>query len=190
MYTRCESLELACSIFSELSTEDVVIWNSIIAACTHSRQGVSALNMLRDKSLVNVNPDVVTMISVLPVCSRFAALTQGKEIHQFIVRHGLDTGSFVWNALLDIWEEAARIRRLMKEWGVTKSPGCSWIEVKRKVHSFIAGDTSHPLMKDISMKMESLYVRIKKLLRISGDCHTSAKYISKVEEREIITRDN
>ncbi|PON59576.1 hypothetical protein TorRG33x02_287900 [Trema orientale] len=47
MYSRYEYLELACSVFSALSTEDVVICNSIIAACAHSRQGVSALNMLK-----------------------------------------------------------------------------------------------------------------------------------------------
>lgn len=413
MYARCESLELAYSVFGELSTKDVVAWNSIIAACAQSRQGVSALNLLRDMNLVDVRPDTVTMISVLKACSRLAALRQGKEIHQYIIRHGLDTGSFVWNALIDMygrcgsiqnsrrvfdamphkdlvswnvmismygmhgfgmdavnlfqqmrrvglipnyvtftnllsacthsglvnegweyfklmkeeyamepameqyacivdlraragqfdesmefikempfepnaavwgsllgacrihsnpnlaeyaakhlfelepqssgnyillaniysaagrWEDAAKIRGLMKERGVTKSPGCSWIEVKRKVHSFIAGDASHPSMEAISAKMESLYVQIKKLgyvpetgfvlrkveegekefslcghseklalafglistpartplriiknLRICGDCHTAAKYISKVEEREIIMRDN
>ncbi|GJZ77780.1 pentatricopeptide repeat-containing protein [Tanacetum coccineum] len=59
------------------------------------------------------------------------------------------------------WEDAARIRCLMKERGVTKAPGCSWIEVGRKVYSFIVGDTSHPFMDQVSAKMESLYSKIK-----------------------------
>ncbi|PON59575.1 hypothetical protein TorRG33x02_287890 [Trema orientale] len=92
------------------------------------------------------------------------------NLAEFIARHLFElepkiSGNYILLANIysaaDRWEEAARIRCLMKEWGVTKSPGCGWIEVKRKVHSFIAGDTLHPLMKDISMKMESLYVQIK-----------------------------
>ncbi|KAK2665954.1 hypothetical protein Ddye_004528 [Dipteronia dyeriana] len=32
-------------------------------------------------------------------------------------------------------------------------------------------------------------IRIKKNLRVCGDCHTATKFISKVTEREIIVRD-
>ncbi|KAF9592727.1 hypothetical protein IFM89_017297 [Coptis chinensis] len=61
------------------------------------------------------------------------------------------------------WGDAARIRRLMKARGVTKPPGCSWIEVKRRVHSFIVGDTSHSLVDEISAKMNNLYSEIKEI---------------------------
>jgi hypothetical protein len=42
----------------------------------------------------------------------------------------------------------------MKERGVIKEPGCSWIEVQNKVHSFVVGDRSHPQMEDIYTKLE------------------------------------
>ncbi|KAF9621929.1 hypothetical protein IFM89_029149, partial [Coptis chinensis] len=61
------------------------------------------------------------------------------------------------------WGDAARIRRLMKARGVTKPPGCSWIEVKRRVHCFIVGDTSHSLVDEISAKMNNLYSEIKEI---------------------------
>ncbi|OVA06991.1 Pentatricopeptide repeat [Macleaya cordata] len=337
MYSGCGQLKLAQFVFNELSTRDVVIWNSIIAACAQGGQGINAMNLLRDMQLSNVEPNTVTMVSALPACARLAALRQGKEIHQFIIRHGLGTCNFIWNSLVDMygrcgeirkarrifdlmpqrdlvswntliscygmhgfgmdavnvflrlratdlkpnhytftnllsacshsglidegweyfemmkseykiepaveqyacmvdllaragqfdetmklieemplepnaavwgsllgacrihcnpelaeyaagylfelepqnsgnyillaniysavgrWEDAARIRHLMKERGVTKPPGCSWIEIKRKVHSFIVGDTTHPLMDEISAKMESLYSEIKEI---------------------------
>ncbi|KAF9621930.1 hypothetical protein IFM89_029150 [Coptis chinensis] len=47
--------------------------------------------------------------------------------------------------------------------GVTKPPGCSWIEVKGRVHSFIVGGTSHSLVDEISAKMNNLYSEIKEI---------------------------
>ncbi|KAF9592233.1 hypothetical protein IFM89_012809 [Coptis chinensis] len=61
------------------------------------------------------------------------------------------------------WGDAARIRILMKDRGVTKPPSCNWIEVKRSVHNFIVGDTSHSLVDEISAKMSSLYSKIKEI---------------------------
>lgn len=415
MYSGCDDLEASYAVFNGLSTKDVVIWNSLIAASGKKGFGAGALDLLREMKFNNVQLDSVTVISVLTVCSKLAALRQGREIHQYVIRHGLDSSNFVCNALIDMygrcgaihksrqvfnlsggprrdivswnvmiaaygmhgigtealelfqnmtvlegitpnhvtftnllsacshsglttqgkdlfklmkhkysiepdmeqyacmvdlmarsgqlsetlefienmpiepnaaiwgsllgacrihlnleiaehaakflfelepessgnyillaniystlgrWEDAARIRCLMKERGVTKSPGCSWIEVGRKVYSFVVGDTSHPFMDQISAKMERLYLKIKekgyvpdtkfvlqdmeeaekeailcghseklalafglistsatplriiKNLRVCGDCHSAMKYISAVENREIIMRDN
>ncbi|XP_058094880.1 pentatricopeptide repeat-containing protein At4g02750-like [Magnolia sinica] len=40
--------------------------------------------------------------------------------------------------------DAERMWVLMKERGAKKQPGCSWIEVKNRVHVFLAGDGLHP----------------------------------------------
>ncbi|KAL0380907.1 UNVERIFIED_CONTAM: Pentatricopeptide repeat-containing protein [Sesamum angustifolium] len=47
------------------------------------------------------------------------------------------------------WSEVAKVRKLMDERGVVKKPGMSWINVKKKVHSFLVGDQSHPRSKEI-----------------------------------------
>ncbi|XP_049385305.1 pentatricopeptide repeat-containing protein At1g20230-like [Solanum stenotomum] len=40
-------------------------------------------------------------------------------------------------------EEASEIRKLMRERGIMKVPGCSWIQVKDKVHTFVVGDKNN-----------------------------------------------
>jgi pentatricopeptide repeat protein len=45
------------------------------------------------------------------------------------------------------WDDVAKVRRMMKEKGIKKMPGWSWIEVKNKVHTFLVGDRSHPQME-------------------------------------------
>ncbi|CAK8531609.1 unnamed protein product [Lathyrus sativus] len=59
------------------------------------------------------------------------------------------------------WEEAARLKRLMHERGVKKKPGCSWIEIDKKVHVFVAEDTSHPRIKEIHKYMGELLRKLK-----------------------------
>ncbi|GAA0185697.1 hypothetical protein LIER_32985 [Lithospermum erythrorhizon] len=41
------------------------------------------------------------------------------------------------------WHDVSVIRKLMKEKGLKKSGGCSWIEVKNRVHLFYSQDGSH-----------------------------------------------
>ena len=59
------------------------------------------------------------------------------------------------------WDEDANIKRMMRVRGVKKKPGCSWIEIDKKVHVVVAEDTSHPMIKEIHMYMEELLRKMK-----------------------------
>ncbi|WMV55909.1 hypothetical protein MTR67_049294 [Solanum verrucosum] len=59
------------------------------------------------------------------------------------------------------WQERAKVRKLMDVRKVKKEIGYSWIEVKNKTYSFMAGDVSHPLSDSIYMKLEELRGRLK-----------------------------
>ncbi|KAK7361950.1 hypothetical protein VNO77_04046 [Canavalia gladiata] len=60
-----------------------------------------------------------------------------------------------------MWDEKASITRLMRERGVKKVPGWSWIEVKNKVHAFNAEDHSHPHSEEIYILLQQLNEGIK-----------------------------
>lgn len=59
------------------------------------------------------------------------------------------------------WEAKKRVRKLMEERNVKKETGCSWIELKEKIHSFMAADKSHPLSELIYQKIEGLKIQLK-----------------------------
>ncbi|XP_004487896.1 pentatricopeptide repeat-containing protein At3g57430, chloroplastic [Cicer arietinum] len=61
-----------------------------------------------------------------------------------------------------LWDKAMDVRKKMKEMGVRKEPGCSWIEHGDEVHKFLAGDTSHPQSKELHEYLETLSQRMKK----------------------------
>jgi pentatricopeptide repeat protein len=59
------------------------------------------------------------------------------------------------------WDEIENVRKSMKDRGVKKLPGCSWIEVNKQVHTFLTGDRSHPETSKIYSKLESLSRQMK-----------------------------
>ncbi|XP_077221222.1 pentatricopeptide repeat (PPR) superfamily protein [Tasmannia lanceolata] len=66
-------------------------------------------------------------------------------------------------ASLGRWEAAATVRKVMRDRGVKKEPGCSWIEVRNKVHVFMVDDTFHPEVQEVYGFLETLGVKMRKL---------------------------
>ncbi|KAH9287976.1 hypothetical protein KI387_032093 [Taxus chinensis] len=54
------------------------------------------------------------------------------------------------------WDEAAKVKKMIRDKGLKKNPGCSWIEVMDRVHVFHVGDKSHPQTKSIYATLENL----------------------------------
>ncbi|KAA8531780.1 hypothetical protein F0562_006503 [Nyssa sinensis] len=48
-----------------------------------------------------------------------------------------------------LWGEASVIRKLMRDRGITKIPGCSWVQVRNRVHTFVVGDKSNDQSNEI-----------------------------------------
>ncbi|KAK4373745.1 hypothetical protein RND71_009129 [Anisodus tanguticus] len=60
------------------------------------------------------------------------------------------------------WKEAAKVRTQMKDKGLKKQPGCSWIEVGNRVHVFLVGDTSHYETEVIHSVLGILHMEMKR----------------------------
>lgn len=59
------------------------------------------------------------------------------------------------------WDEVAKVRKMMRDEGLTVDPGCSWVEVKGEVHAFLSGDNFHPQIKEINSVLEGFYEKMK-----------------------------
>eukprot|EP01018_Ginkgo_biloba_P010582 Gb_16515 [translate_table: standard] len=59
------------------------------------------------------------------------------------------------------WDDVARVRKMMKDRGVKKEPGRSWIDVNNRVHRFVADDRSHPQAEKIYAMLERLSEQMK-----------------------------
>ncbi|XP_073299471.1 pentatricopeptide repeat-containing protein At2g03880, mitochondrial [Primulina huaijiensis] len=188
-------------------------------------------------------PDAVTWRTLLSACK----VHRDMDLAEYAAKQVLkldshDAGTYILlsniYANTQRWEDVAILRNSMRDGGIKKEPGCSWIEVNKKIHTFILGDRSHPqvnaiyqelneiiwrlkeegyvpdtnfVLQDIEgeqMENSLLYhseklavvfgimslpkgktIRIRKNLRICGDCHVFAKLVSKMENQNIVIRD-
>ncbi|KAM0068144.1 putative tetratricopeptide-like helical domain superfamily, DYW domain-containing protein [Helianthus debilis subsp. tardiflorus] len=60
-----------------------------------------------------------------------------------------------------LWGEASETRKSMRDKGITKEPGCSWVRVKNKVHTFVAGDKSNEHSDDIYTFLSNMSEKIR-----------------------------
>ncbi|XP_058087254.1 pentatricopeptide repeat-containing protein At5g04780, mitochondrial-like [Magnolia sinica] len=61
------------------------------------------------------------------------------------------------------WGGVVKARKALKDSGVKKAMGMSWIEVKSQVHTFVVGERSHPRMAEIYAKLDDLEKEMKKM---------------------------
>lgn len=122
--------------------------------------------------------DVIDSLPFKPSAPIWEALLAGCRIHgnidlgiqaaeqlfQLMPQHA---GTYVllsnMYANLGRWDDAARVRKLMRDRGVKKEPGCSWIEVDNKVHVFLVDDTAHPEAQAVYKYLEQLVLEMRKL---------------------------
>ncbi|KAL5997605.1 hypothetical protein ACLOJK_008535 [Asimina triloba] len=124
----------------------------------HSGQLDKAYDLIMRMS---VNPDSGVWGSLLNSCKLYGNVELGeKALQRLIYLEPEDAGNYVIlsniYAKAGKWDGVAKVRKLMTEKGLKKTIACSWIEVKNKVHAFLAGDVSHPQSDSIYAELERL----------------------------------
>lgn len=61
------------------------------------------------------------------------------------------------------WDDVRRIRKRIKENGLFKDPGCSWIDIGGNVYSFVAGDSRVPESTEIRKMWNVLEEKIRRI---------------------------
>ncbi|KAG6486461.1 pentatricopeptide repeat-containing protein At4g14850-like [Zingiber officinale] len=78
------------------------------------------------------------------------------------------------------WTEATEVRKEMKDVGIKKDPGCSWITWKNVVHVFQAKDTTHEMNNEIQATLR----RLTKEMQAAGYTPDTQYVLYDLEEEE------
>lgn len=113
-----------------------------------------------------INPDPAIWGALLNACRIHKRIELGElAAQQIFERDDESVGYYILlcNLYADSgrWDEVAKVRQTMSERGLTLDPGCSWVEVKGKVHAFLTGDSFHPQIKEINTVLEGFYEKMK-----------------------------
>jgi len=82
MYAKCGSMEDAERVFHKVPSTNVVLWNTMISGHVKCGQGEKALELFGQMQQKGVQPDPVTLVTVLNACVNVAALEEGRCAHE------------------------------------------------------------------------------------------------------------
>jgi pentatricopeptide repeat protein len=86
MYAKCGLLLKAQQVLEELSVQDVISWNSLIAGYAQQGQGQDALNCFSRMQNEGLSPDEVTFLCVLSACCRSGLLYHAESLFEDMTR--------------------------------------------------------------------------------------------------------
>ncbi|XP_010109634.2 pentatricopeptide repeat-containing protein At2g13600 [Morus notabilis] len=114
-----------------------------------------------------MQPDAVIWGSLLGACKIHRDIDLGKYVAEKLLEiDPTNSGPYVllsnMYAELGRWGDVVKVRKLMRQRGVIKQPGCSWIELKGRVHVFLVKDKRHPKRKEICSVVKSLLKQMKR----------------------------
>lgn len=124
-YSKCKCIDKALNIFYQIPHKNVISWTSIIVGLRINNRSFEALIFFR-KMKLSLQPNDVTLISVLGTCGRIGALMCGKEIHAYVLRNGMGFDGFLPNALLDMYVRCGRMAPAWNQFNKQKQDVASW----------------------------------------------------------------
>ncbi|KAJ4720620.1 Pentatricopeptide repeat-containing protein [Melia azedarach] len=209
MYAKCGRLIDARKVFDNLSSKNLVSWNTMLVGYAQHGLGREALEIYSLMQENKIKPNDITFIGVLSACGHvglveegwhyfnsmindhgiaprmdhiasmvnlFARRGQTRRAYEFINSSPIEPDKVVWRCLLSgcrthkdvvlgkyaaekilsidpedisahimlsnvyaeakMWDETARVRKIMKEKSLKKDTGYSWTELKNKMHYF------------------------------------------------------
>ncbi|KAL6008134.1 hypothetical protein ACLOJK_033640 [Asimina triloba] len=148
---RANLLDEAAKLVEEMPFEpNVVVWGSLLGACRI--HGNVELGELSARRLLELDP------------SHDGAHVLLSNIY----------------AKANRWRDVREVRRLMKNKGITKETGHSWIELNNEMHEFCVGDQKHSRINEINNKLNEIVRELKSV----GYAPNAGSVLVDLEEEE------
>ncbi|MED6194427.1 hypothetical protein PIB30_028457 [Stylosanthes scabra] len=114
VYSKCGLIECARHVFDEISERNVVSWTSMIVAYVQNecaREGLTLFNKMRECFMYG---NEFTVVSLVNACTKLRSLHQGKWVHGFVIKSGIEVNSFLASSLLDMYVKCGDLRDAQK----------------------------------------------------------------------------
>ncbi|KAI3739430.1 hypothetical protein L2E82_29834 [Cichorium intybus] len=114
MYAKCGHMTPAREIFDKMKTRDLTSWNSLINGFIKASQYEKAMETFASMKM-DMKPDFVTYVTVLPMCTLLTSLKLAKELHCETIKMGFDSTSIVRNTLIDVYAKCGKMEDALNE---------------------------------------------------------------------------
>lgn len=113
MYAKCGSMIDARELFDTLLAKDIVTWNALIAG--YARQGASEVvfNLFERMKLDGVQPDGITFLSILTICSHAGLVDKGHEFFESMSKAEITPAIEHYTCMVDLLSRAGQVEKAM-----------------------------------------------------------------------------
>ncbi|KAK7282306.1 hypothetical protein RIF29_10976 [Crotalaria pallida] len=110
MYSKCGAVECAQRAFDGMCVRNIVSWNSLITCYEQNGPAEKAVEVFVRMMNSGIEPDEITLASVVSACASLSAIREGLQIHTRVMksdkfRYDLVLG----NALVDMYAKCCRV---------------------------------------------------------------------------------
>ncbi|KAK9276307.1 hypothetical protein L1049_005838 [Liquidambar formosana] len=110
-YSKCGDVESAHKLFDQMDYKDLLSFNAIIACYAQNSRPKEALHLFNKmlESYVNIEPDKMTLASVISACSQLGDLRFGSWIESYMNELKIEMDDHLATALIDLYVKCGSI---------------------------------------------------------------------------------
>ncbi|KAG7954448.1 hypothetical protein I3843_11G018800 [Carya illinoinensis] len=110
MYAKCGEVDTARRLFDQMGQRDVVAWSAMISGYSQANRCREALDLFHEmQQRAIVEPNEVTMVSVLDACAVLGAFNTGKWAHSYIKKKKMKLTVNLGTALIDFYAKCGSV---------------------------------------------------------------------------------
>ncbi|XP_020187984.1 pentatricopeptide repeat-containing protein DOT4, chloroplastic [Aegilops tauschii subsp. strangulata] len=127
MYSNCSDWRSTNKIFRNMDQKNVVSWTAIITSYTRAGLFDKVAGLLQEMALEGIRPDTFAITSALHAFAGNESLKEGKSVHAYAIRNGMEKVLPVVNALMEMYAKCGNMEeaRLIFD-GVMSKDVISW----------------------------------------------------------------
>lgn len=124
MYVKFGSINQACGIFCDMALKSVATWNVLCSGLVQYGRSKEAFKLFQQMQKEEMEPDNLTLVSLLRACTSETSIEQGKWAHGYIIESGLEHDDVIGNTLVHMYakcgdvESARQVFDRLQKWTV------------------------------------------------------------------------
>ncbi|KAB5556072.1 hypothetical protein DKX38_006981 [Salix brachista] len=108
--TSCDNVLCVKEMFMKLKEKSLISWNVMIAVYVNNAMPNEAMDLYLQMQVHGVEPDAVSISSVLPACGDLSAVVLGRQIREYVERKKLRPNLLLENALIDMYAKCGCLK--------------------------------------------------------------------------------
>ncbi|KAL9684286.1 hypothetical protein QQ045_021721 [Rhodiola kirilowii] len=128
-YEKCEDIYSARKVLDEISERDVVVYTSMISGYAHigGKYSIAAFGVAREMQMHGLEPNRVTLVSLLQAAAQVKAIQEGVSVHGYAVRRGIGCADEVFEtSLMDMYMKCGEPRKASSVFGSLAGNTVAW----------------------------------------------------------------